>query len=209
MIRRFKLALVNCRFGQPLFYCDEVTSTNDILKDKAEQGAPEGTVVIAGSQTAGRGRLGKKWLSTPGKGVYVSLLLRPHWPATESAFVGFISAVSAARALSRFGLDKVRLKWPNDILVSGKKIGGVLVEPRISRGSIDFVVVGIGINVSHDQNDFKLLGRDAATSCCLERVKATCEDVAVSLITEFDVCYYSAQRGDKGAILDEWSKRRM
>ena len=192
-----------------MFYFDEVTSTNDILKEKAEQGTPEGTVVIAGSQTAGRGRRGKKWLSMPGKGVYLSLLLRPHWPATESAFVGFISAVSIARSLSRLDIKEIRLKWPNDILVNGKKIGGVLVEPRISRGSIDFVVVGIGINVSYDQNDFKLLGNDAATSCRLERVKASCEAVAVSLITEFDVCYYTAQRGDKGAILDEWSKRRI
>lgn len=208
-MRRFKLALINCRFGQPLFYFDEVTSTNDILKEKAEQDAPEGTVVIAGSQTAGRGRRGKKWLSMPGKGVYLSLLLRPHWPATESAFIGFISAVSVARSLTRLNIKGVKLKWPNDILVKGKKIGGVLVEPRISRGSIDFIVVGIGINVSHDQDDFKLLGGDTATSCRLERVRTTCEDVATSLITEFDVCYYTAQRGDKGAILDEWSKRRM
>jgi BirA family biotin operon repressor/biotin-[acetyl-CoA-carboxylase] ligase len=199
--------LVNCRLGKPLFYFDEVTSTNDVLREKAVAGAPEGSTVIAGTQTAGRGRRGKKWLSVPGKGVYLSLLLRPRWPATESPYIAFFAALAAARTLERFNIGAVKLKWPNDLLVNGKKIGGVLIEPRIHRGLLEFIVVGIGINVTHNRDDLNPLGEKAATSCLLEGADISCDDVIINLLAEFDICYYMIQHGDKKAIIDEWSQR--
>jgi len=206
-LRRISSALIDCRLGQPLFYYDEVSSTNDILREKAAAGAPEGCVVIAGSQSAGRGRRGKQWLSVPGKGVYLSLLLRPRCPATESPYIAFFAALAVARTLDRFNIGAVKLKWPNDVLINGKKIAGVLIEPRINSGALEFVVVGVGINVLHTRDDFKPLGTDAATSCLLEGADITCDDVIINLLAEFDICYYMIQRGDKMAIMDEWSQR--
>ena len=201
--------LSDCRLGRPLYYFDEVSSTNDVLREKAAAGAPEGTVVIAGAQTAGRGRRGKVWLSGPGKGVYLSLLLRPRWPATESPYIAFFAALAAARTLERFNIGAVMLKWPNDMLVGGRKIGGVLIEPRIQRGTLEFVVVGIGINVLHTREDLKPLGDDVATSCLVEGADVLPDDVIVNLLAEFDICYYMVQRGDKKAIIDEWAQRSI
>ena len=166
-------------------------------------------MIIAGTQTAGRGRRGKQWLSIPGKGVYLSLLLRPRWPAIESPFIAFFAALAAARTLDRFNIGAVKLKWPNDLLVNGKKIGGVLIEPRLNRGQIEFVVVGVGINVLHSAGDLKPLGDNTATSCLLEGADVSCDDVIINLLAEFDVCYYMIQRGDKKAIIEEWSQRSV
>lgn len=166
-------------------------------------------MIVAGAQTAGRGRRGKKWLSIPGQGVYLSLLLRPCWPATEAPFIAFFAALAAARTLDRFNIGDVKLKWPNDLLINGKKIGGVLIEPRINRGQIEFVVVGVGINVLHSAKDLKPLGTNAATSCLLEGADVTCDDVIINLLAEFDICYYMIQHGDKKAIIDEWVRRSI
>jgi len=208
-LRRIGAALVNCRLGKPLLYFEEVSSTNDILREKAAAGAPEGCVIIAGAQTAGRGRRGKQWLSIPDKGVYLSLLLRPCWPATEAPFIAFFAALAAARTLDRFNIGNVKLKWPNDLLINGKKIGGVLIEPRINRRELEFVVVGVGINVLHSPGDLKQLGDNAATSCLLEGADITCDDVIINLLAEFDICYYMIQHGDKKAIIEEWARRSI
>lgn len=208
-MRRLDSALRDCRFGRPLFYYDEVSSTNDVLREKASAGAPEGCVVIAGAQSAGRGRRGRQWLSVPGKGVYFSLLLRPRWPADETPFVSFFSALAVARALEGLQIGGVKLKWPNDVLVKDKKIAGVLIEPRISAGRVEFIVVGIGINVLHQGKDLEPLGMSAATSCSLEGSHVSCDDVIVRVLSEFDVCYYMIQRGDNKAIIEEWSRRSI
>lgn len=208
-MRRIGTALANCRLGHPLFYFKEVSSTNDVLRAEAAAGAPEGCVVIAGAQSAGRGRRGKQWLSLPGKGVYLSLLLRPRWPASESPYIAFFAALAAARTLDRLNIGAVKIKWPNDVLINGKKIGGVLVEPRINRGLLEFVVVGVGINVLHTREDLKPLGAAAATSCLLEGGHVTCDEVIINLLAEFDICYYMIQRGDKKAIIEEWARRSV
>lgn len=197
----------DCRLGKPLFYFDEVSSTNDVLRERAAKGAPEGTVVLASSQTSGRGRRGKQWLSVPGKGVYISILLRPRWQSTESPFISFFAALAVARTLDRFNIGAVKLKWPNDVLANGRKIGGVLVEPRVGRGMIDFVVVGVGINVLHSRDDFRQLPGGVATSCRMEGAEVSCEEAVVNLLSEFDICYYMVQRGDRKAIVDEWVQR--
>lgn len=192
-----------------MFYYEEVSSTNDILREKAAGGAPEGCVVIAEAQTAGRGRRGKQWLSIPNKGVYLSLLLRPRWPAAESPYIAFFAALAAARALEGLNIGAVRLKWPNDVLIDGKKIGGVLIEPRINHGLLEFVVVGVGINVLHTREDLKPLGANAATSCLLEKADVTCDEVIIRVLTEFDSSYYMIQCDDKKAIIEEWSRRSI
>ena len=122
---------------------DETTSTNDDAKDLAERGAPMGEAVLARRQTRGRGRAGRAFVSPEG-GLYLSVVLRPRRPPDEWGLVPLLAGVVVAHELRRDGYD-ARLKWPNDILLSGKKLGGVLVESRW--GEAPFAVVGIGLNV--------------------------------------------------------------
>lgn len=130
------------------FYQESVSSTLDIAREMAEAGAPEGTVVIAGRQTAGRGRLGRYWESPPG-GAWFSLLLRSLRDLGQAGCISVLSAVAIAQALrERYALP-VRVKWPNDLFLYGKKLGGILVELSSMGSRIDWLILGAGINVNN------------------------------------------------------------
>ena len=126
-----------------------VTSTNTILKEMAEQGAKEGTVIIAEEQTAGRGRTGKQFYSPKGTGIYISILLRPDIPAEESLFLTTSAAVATARAIEDVSDKRALIKWVNDIYLEDKKTCGILTEGafNVETGKLDYAIVGIGINV--------------------------------------------------------------
>ena len=126
-----------------------VTSTNTILKEMAEQGAKEGTVIIAEEQTAGRGRTGKQFYSPKGTGIYISILLRPDIPAEESLFLTTSAAVATARAIEDVSDKRALIKWVNDIYLEDKKACGILTEGafNVETGKLDYAIVGIGINV--------------------------------------------------------------
>ena len=128
---------------------DEVGSTNDEAKRLAYAQAPEGTLVWAASQNAGRGRRGRPWVSPPGN-LYLSLLLRPVCPALQAAQLGFVTAHALGEALTPLlGRAPVTYKWPNDVLVSGHKIAGILLESEMSSGElVEFVIIGMGVNVA-------------------------------------------------------------
>lgn len=124
-------------------------STNDYLKQRAESGAPEGTVIIAEEQTSGKGRLGRSWASPRG-GAWFSILLRPPIPAERAGCLSVLIAVSLARALrERWGVPG-GVKWPNDLYVANKKLGGILIELSSQAHQIEWLVAGIGINVNND-----------------------------------------------------------
>lgn len=131
---------------------DAVSSTSDVAREAAEQGAPDATVVWATRQTAGRGRLGRSWSSPPGN-LYTSLVLRPACPPAVAPQLSFVAAVALAEALTPLlpGMAQLRLKWPNDVLLNGRKLVGILAEAESGTGDrLDFVVLGIGVNlVSH------------------------------------------------------------
>ncbi len=206
-IQRLNRKLAGRRLGLPLLWFDTVGSTNDLLKEKAQAGAPEGCVIIADGQTRGRGRRGKEWLSLAGKGVYMSVLLRPRWAAPEASFISMLAVVAVAQALEKIGVKHLSVKWPNDILARGKKISGILVEPRISRKLIDFAVVGIGINVGHRRRDLRPLDHAAATSCRLEGVRTDCDRVIIHVLKELESCYDRVHQNQTASIMDEWSRR--
>ena len=207
-LEKIRMALEDCRLGQPLLFLDKTESTNEVLKARAEKGASEGYTVAAELQTRGRGRQGRNWLSLPGKGVYVSVLLRPNWPATDGVFMNICASVAVARALEKWRPKQVRLKWPNDVMINGRKIAGVLVEPRIKRAVIEFAVVGIGVNVLQGETDFKTLAPGLATSLRMEGVTVTCDQVLARVLNELDICYTMARQDDKSRILKEWSLRQ-
>src|SRR5260370_38384203 len=135
--------------GYRLKRCEVVGSSNDEAKALARVGAPEGALVGAGTQTAGRGRRGRAWASPPGN-LYLSLILRPDGAAAQAAQLGFVAALGLGDALAALagpGLD-LRYKWPNDIVADGRKLAGILLESETSAsGSVDFVVLGIGVNL--------------------------------------------------------------
>ena len=127
---------------------DEVGSTNAVAMQLAIDGAPEGTVVVADAQSAGRGRAGRSWWSPPGSHVYASFILRPRWPALKAPHLPLDAAVAVAAAIeSATGLHAA-VRWPNDVFLAKKKVAGILSELRPSSDRVDFVVIGIGIDVA-------------------------------------------------------------
>ena len=143
-----------------------VTSTNTILKEMAEQGAKEGTVIIAEEQTAGRGRTGKQFYSPKGTGIYISILLRPDIPAEESLFLTTSAAVAIASAIEDVSDKRALIKWVNDIYLEDKKTCGILTEGafNVETGKLDYAIVGIGINVCIPDGGFPDNIKDIATA---------------------------------------------
>lgn len=178
----------------------EVSSTNDVALQMARAGEPEGTVVSALTQTKGRGRLGRTWWDRPGESAILSVLLRPSTQADQVGHLAFVAGLALANCLESLPCSHVALKWPNDVLVRGRKIAGILVEAATS-----WAVVGIGINVNQREFPPEIAG--TATSLFLETgqqhdVGKLVEQVADALLVEYEV--YLAE-GFK-EILTGWRK---
>jgi len=154
--------------GRNLYYFDEVGSTNQVAKELADTGAPEGTVVIAECQTSGRGRRGRTWLSTPRKGVWFSVILRPRVAPAQAAQLTLLAAVAVAAAVRELTGLPLGIKWPNDLLFGGRKVCGILTEIKAEIDAIEYVVLGIGLNVNQEATDFNPDIKPLATSICLE-----------------------------------------
>lgn len=142
--------------GLSIIVRDGVTSTNRLLKTLAEEGAPEGTVLIAASQSEGRGRLGRSFYSPDGTGLYMSILLRPTVPASESLSVTAAAAVAVCRAIEAVSSRVARIKWVNDVFCDDKKVCGILTEAALdpTTGGLSYAVLGIGVNVCDPKEGF-------------------------------------------------------
>ncbi len=134
--------------GHPIHYQYQVTSTQDVAREKALRGAEEGLLVLAEEQTAGRGRAGRTWWSPPGTAILSSLLLRPQLPPTHLGYIGMIAGLAVIDALTDLPGLEPTLKWPNDILLHGKKLGGILVESLWEGDELDALILGLGLNVN-------------------------------------------------------------
>ncbi len=178
-------------------------STSDDVRREAEQGADEGLVIVADQQTAGRGRRERRWESPPGLGLYVSFLLRPPWSPDWAAWAGVLGGIATARACSVLGVSDLSIKWPNDIMIGPRKLAGVLTEPRTGTDRIDFIVIGIGLNMQQQPHDFPESIRDRATSLVMAGVHADPETVLVSLVNEMDRTYAEASL-DPEALAASW-----
>ncbi len=143
---------------------DTIDSTNTYAKELAKQGAPQGTVVVADCQTDGRGRLGRSFYSPAGTGLYLSMILRPDCHATQLIHLTCAVAVAACDAIEAATGLRPGIKWTNDIVLGGKKLGGILTELGISGASVNYAVVGIGINCNQTQADFPTELRSIAAS---------------------------------------------
>jgi BirA family biotin operon repressor/biotin-[acetyl-CoA-carboxylase] ligase len=191
--------------GKPLVVLDVVGSTNDWLKDAALRGAPEGFTVLALEQTSGRGRQGRSWSSARGAGVYMSVLLRPDMAADQTAYLGVMGGLVLLRTVRSLQLPQAVLRWPNDVMVGARKIGGVLVEPRIGRKRVQFAIIGMGLNVSQREEDWSPELRSTATSCLAEGVSVGFSEAAVSLIVTLDQYYGRARAKGWDVFCEEWA----
>jgi BirA family biotin operon repressor/biotin-[acetyl-CoA-carboxylase] ligase len=135
--------------GKDIHYFKEVDSTNDVAKYLAENGAEEGTVVVAEIQNRGKGRRGKTWISPPG-GVWMSIILRPDIPTSKAPQLTLVTGVAVAETLKKELKLDVGIKWPNDILIGNKKVCGILTEVNASVNKVNYVIVGIGIDMNVD-----------------------------------------------------------
>ncbi|UOY93447.1 biotin--[acetyl-CoA-carboxylase] ligase [Ectobacillus sp. JY-23] len=154
--------------GRHIHFQETVDSTQRIAARLGYEGAPEGTVVVAEEQTAGRGRLNRQWYSPPGTGIWMSILLRPNIPVHQAPQLTLLAAVSVAQAIEEIGVT-VGIKWPNDILIGGKKAVGILTELQADPDRIHAVIVGIGINVNQQSYHFASEIENIATSLCIEK----------------------------------------
>lgn len=134
--------------GQEIIYYEAIDSTNNEAKKKAREGASEGTLIIADQQTAGKGRLGRSWISPSGEGIWMSLILRPHILPNQASQLTLIAGLGMCEAIERVTGLKAQIKWPNDVVVNSKKICGILTEMSAQVEQIEYVVVGIGVNVN-------------------------------------------------------------
>ncbi|WP_257351786.1 biotin--[acetyl-CoA-carboxylase] ligase [Pseudalkalibacillus decolorationis] len=159
-----KNQLTTKKLGQNVHFEEQVTSTQEIAHRIAMEGAPEGTIVIAEQQTTGRGRLGRPWHSPKGSGIWMSIILRPNIPPQQSPQLTLLAAVGVVQGIERsVGLNP-QIKWPNDILIEGKKVVGILTELQAEADRINSVIIGIGINVNTPKDAFPKELETIATS---------------------------------------------
>jgi BirA family biotin operon repressor/biotin-[acetyl-CoA-carboxylase] ligase len=155
-------ALAGTRFARHVEHFASVDSTNSLLLAAAAEGAPEGTVFVADEQTAGRGRGGHEWHSSAGDGLYVSVLIRPSLPMSEALWISLATGLAAQTAVRETAGLNLDIRWPNDLMLGSRKCGGILVETSVEGPLLRFAVIGIGINVNHENFPPELA--DVATS---------------------------------------------
>jgi BirA family transcriptional regulator, biotin operon repressor / biotin---[acetyl-CoA-carboxylase] ligase len=175
-------------FGKRIYHFFKTDSTNRVALELGHAGEPEGAVVLAEEQTAGRGRAGRLWHSDRAVGIYVTVLLRPRLAPVQAPLLTMMAGLSARSAVQAVTGLTVDLKWPNDLLLNGKKTGGILTEMHAEPGQIRFVIVGIGLNVN--QEKFPGALADTATSLRVETGKSQSRmELLVRLLREFENDY--------------------
>jgi BirA family biotin operon repressor/biotin-[acetyl-CoA-carboxylase] ligase len=187
---------------------DRTGSTNEDLRRLAAGGAPEGTVVLARAQEAGRGRFGRSWHSPPGLGLYLSVLLRPRLGGRAARWA-LAAAAAGAEGLEDLGLPGVEVKWPNDLLHGGRKLGGFLAEMRALPGGSTELVLGAGFNLAHRDEDFPEALRGVATSVALARGGEApgAESVARAFLSRLASFSAGLGEGRFDEVLARWTAR--
>ncbi|SDX72395.1 MULTISPECIES: biotin--[acetyl-CoA-carboxylase] ligase [Salimicrobium] len=182
-------ALTTEEIGHPLFHFKEVTSTQEKIHTLAKEGKPHGTVVLADEQTAGKGRRKRAWDSPKGSGVWMSLLLRPSFSPQRAPQVTIVAASALVKALRNFGISAT-IKWPNDVMIGDRKVSGILTEMRAEQDFVEYIVLGLGVNINQREEDLPENLREKATSIQRETGKKTSiGEVAVAVLHEFEQEY--------------------
>jgi BirA family biotin operon repressor/biotin-[acetyl-CoA-carboxylase] ligase len=192
--------------GKEIISLASVTSTNDVAGEIGrERDDPEGIVVIADAQTSGRGRLGRTWISPPGVNLYFTVLLKPPFLPREAPFITLMTAVAVVIALTKYAKVRAEIKWPNDIHIHGKKVGGILVEMKAGKNRIHLLSVGVGLNVNMSLNELPEAVSLASTSLKVEKGEAVDRiRLLGAILAEMEKAYKILLNGNKGALINEW-----
>jgi BirA family biotin operon repressor/biotin-[acetyl-CoA-carboxylase] ligase len=199
------------RFGQYVVDLKNTGSTNVIAAKLADEGEPEGTLVIADQQTGGKGRRGRAWYSPGGTGIWMSLILRPELPMAQAPQLTLVAAVAVSLALTEIVGQKAGIKWPNDILFEDRKVCGILTEMNMESEEINSVIVGIGVNVNQELHDFPLELQDRATSLRMvtgQRLQRAA--AAQRILEQFEVLYdLFLREGGFAPIRELWKRQSV
>jgi BirA family transcriptional regulator, biotin operon repressor / biotin---[acetyl-CoA-carboxylase] ligase len=197
--------LTTARFGRRLESFETIDSTNVHAARLAREGAAEGTLVVAERQTAGRGRLGRQWVSPARVNLYASFVLRPRLQPADAPQLALAAAVAVARALAAVAPGRVAIKWPNDCLLDGKKVAGILTEMDAEVDRIRAVVLGIGVNLNAPVRAFPRALRDIATSVLLTTGTAVDRPrFAAALCATLEAVYDRVVADGFAVLADEW-----
>jgi BirA family transcriptional regulator, biotin operon repressor / biotin---[acetyl-CoA-carboxylase] ligase len=194
--------------GRKIYLYDTVSSTNDLLKEKALLREEEGAVVVAEQQLQGHGRFAKNWHSPRSLGLYFSVLLRPDWPNERAGFFSILSSLAIAKSLQKICGVPIQLKWPNDVLLQNKKVCGVLLESHSVFNRLSFLVIGMGINVHHSLQDFPLDLQNRCTSILQSTGKKINKDELLEAILHELNFLYAQIKSEKclQAIVRQWNE---
>jgi len=199
---------LNCvHTGSVVVFLPEVDSTHNLIKAYLANGADEGLVAVADSQTGGRGRMGRIWHSPPETGVYLSVLLKPPVGPNHLALFTLLAGVTAVQTVNEFCLHPASLKWPNDILINGKKVCGLLCELVQNQGEPSGLIIGVGINVNHLPDQFPEDLKNIATSLRIVNNSLT-DRLAVirSFLMNLDREYQTYLKEGPRPIIEKWSR---
>ncbi|MFA5322155.1 MAG: biotin--[acetyl-CoA-carboxylase] ligase [Smithella sp.] len=191
--------------GHKIHYYAETGSTNNDAFSLGLAGAPEGTVVIADSQSGGKGRFQRPWSSPAGANIYTSVILRPQFESTGASRIPIMAGVAVAEVLDKYSSGKIKLKWPNDVLLNNKKVCGILAQAKIAKKEIDFIVLGIGINVNISYSQFEEEIRDTATSLAMETGREySRQELIISLYENLGKWYKQLLQNGFAPIKEKW-----
>lgn len=201
-----RLHLSSSTFYQHPFHLKQETgSTNDDLRALAGEGAPEGTVIFSERQLQGRGRRGRVWFAPAGEALQFSVLLRPPIAPGQGTLIPLLTAAAVYRALTALGVPDVGIKWPNDVLIDGKKVCGVLCEMSVSLEGIDYALLGIGLNVTTSTEQFPEELREIACSLASATGKNwNRKEVWVAVLNELETLIRALWNGNRAEILEAW-----
>ena len=198
---------LNCvHIGSDIMFLPEIDSTNNLAKEHARNNAQEGLVIIAESQTGGRGRMGRFWHSPPETGIYLSILLKPNLKPDQLSLITLLAGVSAISTINELSHQRANLKWPNDILINNKKICGLLCEMTQKQGNSLSVVIGIGINVNQTPEQFPENLKKTATSLRIVNGSPINRLTVIrSLLTTLDREYHFFLTEGGSSVVKKWS----
>lgn len=193
--------------GRPLYFFPALDSTNTYAARLAREGAPEGTVVIADMQTGGKGRLGRTWVSPPHVNLYLSLILRPPVSIATAPSINLLAGVAVAETIASVCGLAPSIKWPNDVLVNGKKVCGILAEMQASARTLEAVILGIGVNINAPLSAFPEALRDKASSLLLVSGRQIERSLlTAALLTSLEKFYVLWLQQGFSAVRADWER---
>ncbi|WP_145408864.1 biotin--[acetyl-CoA-carboxylase] ligase [Paenibacillus xylanexedens] len=200
-----QLALQTKVFGRKAVILQSTSSTQADVQQLADEGVSEGAVVLAEEQTSGRGRYGRSWYSPPGKGIWMSILLRPQQPLRNTPQLTLLTGLAVCRAIRSFTGVDAGIKWPNDVLVNGRKVCGILMESALEDHELRYCIAGIGVDVNFDKQDYPEELSAIATSLQIETGKSVDRTLlTAAILTELEQLYDMYQKQGFNVIAALW-----